>query len=162
MSRTFKTGMTVYHGWRYWKSDGLASGEVLGWNTLYLPYTIKKITPARILVEYKDAKVHLNRAMMEKDGKQYHTRFHEYFYAEKPKPNSKDWNWEGSNPDFAVPNFKGDALTVLGLSAPYSRSDVRRAYKRLALKTHPDLGGDSAAFIKLKEAHDSALRFASA
>lgn len=155
MKRTFKVGQTVFHGWRYWKSEGLESGEVLGWNTLYLPYLITKITAARIHVEHKDTRIQLNRATMEREGKQYHTRFHEYFYAEKPAPNSTDWNWMGSQPVFA-----GDALTTLGLRLPYSEQDVKRAYKRLALKAHPDQGGSNQAFIKLQEARDSALRFA--
>src|ERR1051326_1999167 len=158
---TFAVGNTVYHGWRYWKTDELGSGEVLGWNTLYLPYRITKITAVRIHVEYKNTRIQLNRDTMEREGKQYHTRVHEYFYADKPRPESRDWNWAGNRPNFVIPNFSGDCLTTLGLSTPYTKADVRRAYKRLALKTHPDLGGNSHDFIKLKEAHDSALRFAS-
>lgn len=156
----FTVGQTVYHGWRYWKSEGLGAGEVLGWNTLYLPYRITKITAARIHVEHKDTRIQLNRTTMEREGKQYHTRFHEYFYAEKPAPNSADWNWAGSRPDFVIPNFTGDCLATLGLTTPYTSADVRRAYKRLAKTAHPDLGGSHQAFIKLKQAHDSALRFA--
>lgn len=160
MKREYRVGFHVYHGWRYWKTDDLETGEVLGWNTLYLPYKITKITPARIHVQHKETSLQLNRAVMERDGKQYHTRFHEYFYAVKPALGAADWNWMGNQQDFVVPNFKGACLTMLGLSAPYTVKDVKRAYKRLALKTHPDLGGSNAAFIKLKEAHDSALRFA--
>lgn len=158
--RTFKVGQTVYHGWRYWKTDDLESGEVAGWNTRYIAYKIDKITPKRIAVYPPDIDdvsqtVWLNRATMERDGKQYHTRFHEYFYAEKPAPESDDWNWMGSRPVVS-----GDALTTLGLSLPCTQTDVRRAYKRLAKSAHPDLGGSHTAFIKLKDAHDSALRFA--
>ena len=162
--RTFHIGQTIYHGWRYWKSEGLERGEVLGWNTLYLPYRITKITAARIHAEYKDAHVQLNRQTMERDGKQYHSRFHEYFYAKKPTPESRDWNWAGSS-GYTLPPvnqmFGTDCLTTLGLSLPCTRADVRRAYKRLAKAAHPDLGGSHQQFIKLKEAHDSALRFAS-
>jgi hypothetical protein len=159
--RTFHVGQTIYHGWRYWKSEGLESGEVLGWNTLYLPYRIVKITAARIHVEHKGTRVQLNRERMEQDGKQYHSRFHEYFYAVKPPPESRDWNWAGSVSAWAMPNlFPVESLTILGLSLPCTRDDVRRAYKRLAKKAHPDLGGTQQAFIRLKQAHDSALRFA--
>lgn len=163
--RKFQVGQTVYHGSRYWKSEGLTAGEVLGWNTLYLPYRITKITPARIHVERKgkDICLQLNRATMEREGKQYHTRFHEYFYAKKPAPESKDWNWAGSN-NYTLPSFSQvfgvECLTTLGLSLPCTRDDVRRAYKRLAKIKHPDLGGSHHEFIKLKQAHDSALRFA--
>lgn len=163
--RTFKVGDVIWHGSRYWKSDGLDAGEVLGWNTLYLPYRITKITAARIHIEHKDTRIQLNRATMERDGKQYHTRFHEYFYAVKPPPESKDWNWAGSRSySYTLPSFSQvfgvECLATLGLSLPVTRAEVRRAYKRLAKTAHPDLGGDHQAFIKLKEAHDSALRFA--
>lgn len=168
MKRTFQVGQTVYHGWRYWKSEGLEAGEVLGWNTRYIPYKVNKVTPKRIEVYGRDIddpnqSVWLNRETMERDGKQYHTRFHEYFYAEKPKPEWREWNWAGSR-SYTLPSFSQvfglECLVTLGLSLPVTRADVRRAYKRLALKTHPDVGGDHHAFIKLKQAHDSALRFA--
>lgn len=165
MPRTFQVGQTVYHGWRYWKSEGLEKGEVLGWNTLYLPYRITKITAARIHIEHKDTCVQLNREAMERDGKQYHTRFHEYFYAKKPAPESKEWNWAGSS-SYTLPSFGQvfgvECLATLGLSLPVTRAEVRRAYRRLALKAHPDQGGNHHDFIKLKQAHDSALRFATA
>lgn len=168
MKRTFRVGQTVYHGWRYWKSEGFESGEVLGWNTEYRRYFVTRITPKRIVVFWESGsepihEVQLNRQTMERDGKQYHTRFHEYFYAEKPKPESKGWNWGGSN-SYTLPSFNRvfgiDCLAALGLSLPCTQSDVRRAYKRLAKTAHPDLGGSHQAFIKLKQAHDSALRFA--
>lgn len=159
MNRTFKVGDLVWHGSRYWKTDNLTTGEVPGWNTEYIAYSVQKITEKRIIVINGaiGQRLHLNRQAMERDGKQYHTLFHEYFYAEKPKPNSKDWNWEGSQPV-----FRADCFQVLGIGLPCSRAEVRRAYKRLALKLHPDLGGSNADFIKLKQAHDSALRFAQA
>lgn len=165
MKRTFKIGQTVYHGWRYWKSEGLESGEVLGWNTKYLPYRIIKITAAWIVVQREDTTFNLTRRKMEAEGKQYHSRVHEYFYAEKPAPESKDWNWAGSRSySYSLPSFNQvfgmDCLTTLGLSLPCTRDDVRRAYKRLAKTAHPDLGGSHQEFIKLKNAHDSALRFA--
>jgi hypothetical protein len=162
---TFTVGQIIYHGWRYWKSEDLEAGEVLGWNTRYIAYKIDKITAKRIAIYPPDIDdisqtVYLNRETMERDGKQYHSRFHEYFYAEKPRPESKDWNWAGNKPGFVIPNFTGDCLTTLGLTVPYTSADVRRAYKRLAKTAHPDLGGSHQAFIKLRQAHDSALRFA--
>jgi hypothetical protein len=172
--RTYRVGQTIYHGWRYWKSEKLDAGEVLGWNTKYRAYQVVKITKARLYVERRTGelawnviRIQLNRETMEREGKQYHTRFHEYFYAEKPKPESKDWNWAGSRAyTYNLPTFGQvfgvECLTTLGLSLPVTRADVRRAYKRLAKTAHPDLGGSHQEFIRLKQAHDSALRFASA
>jgi hypothetical protein len=49
------------------------------------------------------------------------------------------------------------ALTALGLTASANEADVRRAFRRLAVVTHPDRGGSTAAFIQLKANFDKAL-----
>ena len=46
---------------------------------------------------------------------------------------------------------------VLGLSLPCTAADVRRAYRRLALKHHPDRGGTDAEFNGITRAYDAAL-----
>ena len=46
---------------------------------------------------------------------------------------------------------------VLELSSPCTAADVRRAYRRLALKRHPDRGGTDAEFNALTKAYDAAL-----
>jgi hypothetical protein len=46
---------------------------------------------------------------------------------------------------------------VLGLSAwPVGASELRDAYRKLALERHPDRGGSNADFIALQKAHDAA------
>jgi hypothetical protein len=39
-----------------------------------------------------------------------------------------------------------DPRAVLGLPFDANRGDARRAFRRLARQTHPDVGGDAAAF----------------
>jgi hypothetical protein len=162
--RTFKAGNTIWHGVRYWKTENLESGEVLGWNTRYVPYGVSRVTAKRIEVysTATDQAFWLNRQAMERDGKQYHSRVHEYFYSVKPPPEkqTRSWSWSWRTPSFQDVFGRAECLSTLGLSQPFSTSDVRRAYKRLAKKAHPDTGGSHQEFIKLKEAHDSALRFA--
>jgi hypothetical protein len=165
MKRTFHIGQIIYHGSRYWKSEGLEAGEVLGWNTRYIPYKIDRITAKRIEIyppDIDDASqtVYLNRETMERDGKQYHSRSHEYFYAVKPPP-EKRFHCSWRMPTFQDVFGRADCLITLGLSQPFTQTDVRRAYKRLAKSAHPDCGGSHQSFIKLKEAHDTALRLAS-
>ena len=46
---------------------------------------------------------------------------------------------------------------VLELSLPCTAADVRRAYRRLALKRHPDRGGTDAELNALTKAYDAAL-----
>lgn len=150
----FYIDKTVWHGSRYWKMEELAAHEVVGWNTRYVAYTVRKITAKQIVVEHGTTRIVLKREVMERMGKQYHSRFHEYFYAEKPpreQPRSYTY----------TPGLDLTCINMLGLSWPCSKADVRRAYKRLALTMHPDRGGSHGAFIQLKTAHDQALRLAS-
>lgn len=46
---------------------------------------------------------------------------------------------------------------VLGVAPGADASEIKRAFRRLALATHPDRGGDAAGFIRVKWAHDEAL-----
>jgi curved DNA-binding protein CbpA len=52
----------------------------------------------------------------------------------------------------------GEALRLLGLVPGYSEDDVVRAYRRHAVATHPDLGGDPIAFSDILHARDTLLR----
>ena len=47
-----------------------------------------------------------------------------------------------------------DARQVLGVGASASEQDIKQAFRRLALITHPDRGGSSEAFIKVNEAYE--------
>lgn len=164
MNPAFQVGNLVWRGYRYWNDFDMSFsglGGYVGWNTTFVPYRILAITRQRIKVGLlpdsvngKDATendrkpLFLDLGKMERQGKQYHTRYHEYFYATKP---ASDPERRGS---------QVSASSVLNLPTPYTESDVRRAYKRLARTAHPDNGGSNAAFIELKRAHDEALKSA--
>jgi hypothetical protein len=47
-------------------------------------------------------------------------------------------------------------LAVLGLRPPVTLEDVKQSYLALAVKAHPDRGGDVAAFTRLQAAYDEA------
>lgn len=49
-------------------------------------------------------------------------------------------------------------LRVLGLDGDATATDVRRAYRRLAKRTHPDAGGDPKHFRELTAHYEHALR----
>lgn len=66
-------------------------------------------------------------------------------------------------PDAAAPRGAIDlppesALAVLGLRRGASLDDIKRAYRQRALETHPDRGGDAAAFVRVQRAYESASR----
>jgi hypothetical protein len=51
-------------------------------------------------------------------------------------------------------------MAVLGLWPPYELADVKAAYRDKVLVAHPDRGGDPADFIRLKQAYDQAVGYA--
>ncbi|MSP60555.1 MAG: J domain-containing protein [Myxococcales bacterium] len=53
--------------------------------------------------------------------------------------------------------FPGCPFAALGLPKAAAAAEVKRAFRRLALETHPDRGGDPAAFIRARDARDAAL-----
>lgn len=49
------------------------------------------------------------------------------------------------------------AARLLGVRLPASRADVVRAFRRVVMKAHPDLGGSSQMFIDVIKARDELL-----
>lgn len=47
-----------------------------------------------------------------------------------------------------------DYFNILGVAAGASEEEIKKAYKRLAMKHHPDRGGDQAKFQEIQEAYD--------
>mmetsp|Transcript_99944 Transcript_99944/g.158178 ORF Transcript_99944/g.158178 Transcript_99944/m.158178 type:complete len:134 (+) Transcript_99944:110-511(+) len=50
------------------------------------------------------------------------------------------------------------AAVVLGISSSASQQEIRDAYKRRAIETHPDKGGLPEDFRAVKEAYESLIR----
>ena len=48
-----------------------------------------------------------------------------------------------------------DYYERLGVSRNASPDEIKRAYKKLAIKHHPDKGGDHATFAGINEAYDT-------
>jgi hypothetical protein len=51
-----------------------------------------------------------------------------------------------------------DAIRALGLGWPSTARDVKRAFRRMSRKLHPDVGGDHEAFIELQAKYEEALK----
>ena len=54
-----------------------------------------------------------------------------------------------------------ECLRDLGLGAGATRADVKRAFRRHALRAHPDRGGSARAFRHLMATYDAALHHVS-
>lgn len=56
----------------------------------------------------------------------------------------------------AVPS---ESFKMLGIADSYSEEEVKKAYRTLSLKHHPDRGGNQQAFIDLTEAKNKCLAY---
>ena len=50
-------------------------------------------------------------------------------------------------------------IVALGLELPCSEADIKKAYRGLAEKMHPDRGGDRQEFMMLRQHLEASLRF---
>jgi curved DNA-binding protein len=48
-----------------------------------------------------------------------------------------------------------DYYSILGVAQDTSAEDIKKAYRRLAAKHHPDRGGDTATFQEIQQAYDT-------
>lgn len=75
--------------------------------------------------------------------------------TQKSKPQSHT----KSKPKHRHDDLRGKHLRTLGLdpTQTYNSEQIRKAYRTLAKKTHPDLGGSQAAFIEVVKAYERLL-----
>lgn len=59
--------------------------------------------------------------------------------------------------DVKLPRTVEEALAILHLTPPVTASDIKRAYRTQAFKSHPDRGGSHAAMVKINAAYELAL-----
>ena len=143
----------VYHGKRFWVQSPTGK-QHQGWNTDFEPCVIVKRTAKRVMIVSPSLGcLWLNREALERDGKVYHSRPHEYFYAVKPSVDPE------KPVGVRVPSNIQTAYSVLGLTYPSSKVAITKAYKRKARQVHPDVGGHHSAFIELNAAFKTALRY---
>ena len=48
-----------------------------------------------------------------------------------------------------------DYYQILGINENASQDEIKKAYKKLAMKNHPDRGGDTKKFQEISQAHDT-------
>lgn len=55
---------------------------------------------------------------------------------------------------------KKSSLTVLGITEPFTRRQLRKAFRAKSLTVHPDAGGTEEEFLELQDAYNVLLKFA--
>jgi len=126
----------------------------------WIRHQIVKLTPTRVYLNRKHegllsdgTTVVIDRQAFERDGYARPTLdlWHgcaDGFYA---APFDREARYRRAIP---VP----ECLVVLGVAAPATANEVRRAYRRLAKEHHPDAGGEETAFVRIQAAYEEAIR----
>lgn len=72
--------------------------------------------------------------------------------------NKYRYTFDDSHLQTTFTNIKrSNSMELLQLEPPITERDLKRAYKRMALKTHPDKCGNNDDFIKVNEAYNELL-----
>lgn len=74
-----------------------------------------------------------------------------------PKPRAERPQGETQRVESAPVGGKAWARALLGIAPDAAPDEIKKAFRALALRTHPDRGGEEAAFIDAKRALDVAL-----
>jgi hypothetical protein len=158
--------------------------EESGQPCYWIPHRIMRKTKLKVFVEQCGFSVDkgepwndsgktyaLDRATLERDGsvsaqnkrylafynedgkKTYEAEHWRSFQKTDPE---RGWNYGFSAFNHAVPH----CAQILGLTAPFAKADVLRAFREAAHQHHPDKGGDADQFRAIVEAKDAALQLA--
>ncbi len=95
----------------------------------YQPGNTALVEPDPVRAYYLDAR-HLTTTT-EAQVKQRLTAFWAYFHA---------------------PTHRQQALAVLGLHDPVNTEEIKQRYRELAMRHHPDRGGDAQLFVQIQQA----------
>jgi hypothetical protein len=91
-----------------------------------------------------------------KDGASRSYQSYEHWKANQKKAEHKQQHKATSNGrQTDVPYSVRLLLPDLQLTWPCTRADVVSSFRKLALETHPDMGGQAKEFIKVKRAYDA-------
>ena len=72
-------------------------------------------------------------------------------------PSAADERTQGRPKPAPAANAAESAWSVLGLQTGATLAEVKRAYQRRALQTHPDHGGDAAEFRAIQRAYEKLM-----
>jgi hypothetical protein len=146
----------LWHGQRYWVTNPIGNQHI-GWNTRFEQCEVLKKTATRVhVLSPSCGKLLLNRLKLERDGKVYHSRVHEYFYSTRPAVDPEK-HAQPFHSFIASRHTLSPAFAELNLRPGCSRTDIVRAYRQLAKIHHPDAGGSAQAFARLQAAYTQAL-----
>ena len=104
------------------------------------------------------------KSQQDKDREYYDQYYKEKGYRQRRQEFQEDFKKRFMYGEFFEEEEKGfvnnnphDIHPIFKIKKSSSEEDFKKQYKKLILKHHPDKGGDSSIFIKVKEAWDKLI-----
>ncbi|WP_231040456.1 DnaJ domain-containing protein [Bacillus velezensis] len=119
---------------------------------------IKKKKEAEERIRRQKNAEDLNRRVQEllKEMQEFYKKAEEE--AERARESfRRDFKQEKRNTTYHQ-TYRQKLESMFGLTSPYTKSELKSAYKNLAKKHHPDMGGDSQKFIEINKAYEYLLK----
>ena len=111
---------------------------------------------------WKEAYENIERRRAERARREQ--QYREDFYKKYRQRQQSEYQYSGYERTYqrAKPNNNNSSslagsLKVLGLNANATKQDVKRAYRSLSKKHHPDAGGKQENFVKINKAYKNAI-----
>ena len=102
------------------------------------------------------------KSQRDRDKEYYDRYYKEKGYSQRRKEFEEDFKKRFMQGEFFEKEQEGfininlnDIHPIFKIKKSSSEEDFKKQYKKLILKHHPDKGGDSSMFIKIKEAWDN-------
>ena len=123
---------------------------------------ISRITEREVIVRYQGEPARLSRDKLARSWTLYRNVFFTStrtgYAAQAFDQMWRQRYWRpGAAPPPAMQMPLADAIKLLGVPANFTREDIVAAFRRAALKCHPDHGGTEEQFIELVKARDRLL-----
>ncbi len=118
---------------------------------LWIPHQVIKKTPKRVFVRrepHRQGKPPQTEDTYSLDRKKLETGGSVY---------GETYLFFSTIPSDSAANLETNDAELLGIKMPCNKHEVVRAFRRCAKATHPDAGGTSEDFMKLRDAYNRIL-----
>jgi hypothetical protein len=170
MKRYLSEDQFLGYVWVHCESDG---GQIPDW---WAKHRIRRITKKKVFIDRHPTsddpitpvdpdddvgQYALDRDELERDGNACaQGKWYRLFYSDEGKRAYEAAHPFACQPRRSVGPKEPECAKVLGLTVPFFKEDVVKAFRKAAHEHHPDKGGDPDMFRKLVEAKDAALQIA--